>query len=66
MEKRYIYAEVGENSNKYWHGVVEGTTMVASWGRVGAEKCQSKTFSFGSSGSAESFLEKKGREKERK
>src|SRR5207344_1937051 len=40
-----IYAELDENSNKFWEGEVDGGAVHYRWGRVG-DKGQAKTKQF--------------------
>lgn len=65
MEAKYIYTELDENSNKFWHITQDGSDVTTVWGRVG-EAGQTKVKSFPSSYEAEDFYAKKIHEKERK
>jgi predicted DNA-binding WGR domain protein len=49
-------------SNKFWTGRVEGSTVWTRWGRLG-RKGQSKSYNKGDNYSAQAFLDKKIREK---
>ena len=61
-EIRLILTEVGENKNKFWHGLLfDDGSVRTEWGRVGYNK-QSKDFP----GAGRTFLERKRREKEKK
>lgn len=64
--ERLIYTDLVDNNNKYWEIDQDGTTVVTRWGRVGASKGQSKSFSFGSEAQAASFFDKKVKEKTKK
>ena len=65
MSERLIYTELGENSNKFWNGSVEGTVCKTNWGRVG-DIGQSKDYQCGNTWSAENKLQSLVRSKLRK
>lgn len=65
MSERLIYTELGENSNKFWHGEIDGTTCKTNWGRVG-DIGQFKDYECGNKFSAESKLESLVRSKLKK
>ena len=54
---KLIYAEVAENSNKFWQAERDGAQVTYTWGRVG-ESGQSKTKAFGDATAAEKDLRK--------
>jgi poly [ADP-ribose] polymerase len=61
---KYISTEVDANKNRFWYGTLNGDgTVKVEWGRVG-NASQSKVHSFGNQNAAESFFDKKCREKE--
>ena len=63
---RYVMSNVDNNNNKFWYGTWYGDNSVkAEWGRVGA-KINSQIKHFPNAYKAENFLNKKGREKEKK
>jgi poly [ADP-ribose] polymerase len=62
-QERFIMADVGDNHNKFWNGILfDDHTVTCEWGRVGKTK-QTKDFHHSSSYAAESFLDKKCAEK---
>lgn len=65
MEAKYIYTELNENSNKFWHISLDGTSVTTHWGRVG-DNGATLTKTFGSTVEAERFYSRKISEKERK
>jgi poly [ADP-ribose] polymerase len=64
--ERLIFTDLASNGNKYWEIEQDGTTVVTRWGRVGATKGQSKSFSFTSEDAATNFFAKKIKEKNKK
>lgn len=54
--ERLIYVGLDANSNKFWHGEVEGTTVKTNWGRVGATG-QFKDYPLGSVSAAQAKLD---------
>ncbi len=56
---------IGGGSAKFWEGVVEGSDVVVTWGRIGTDG-QTKRKEFGSAEAAEAFLAKQLAEKVRK
>lgn len=56
MSERLIYTELGENSNKFWNGTIDGTVCKTNWGRVG-DIGQSKDYECGNTWSAEKKLQ---------
>lgn len=64
-EAKYIKSDVTKNNNKFWYiTLYNDASVITKWGRVGDEG-QSKTKTFTSQASAESFFEKKCKEKQR-
>lgn len=62
-ECKFICSEVGENHNKFWYiRLYDDFSVTTEWGRVG-DRSQSKTQSFGAIDEANSFVEKKCKEK---
>jgi predicted DNA-binding WGR domain protein len=63
-EARYTKSDVTNNNNKFWYIFLhDDATVLTKWGRIGKRE-QSKTKSFASQFSAESFFSKKCSEKE--
>ncbi len=59
-EVRLIFTDFKGNNNKFWNGTLfEDNTVECQWGRIGAEKPQSKPFP----GVGKRFLDQKKREK---
>ena len=56
---------IGGSSAKFWEGVVQGTDVVVSWGRIGTDG-QSKRKEFASAEAAEAFLAKQVEDKVKK
>ncbi len=56
---------IGGGSAKFWEGVVQGSDVVVTWGRIGTDG-QSKRKEFGSAEAAAAFLAKQAAEKVRK
>lgn len=65
MEAKYIYTELNENSNKFWHIVMNDSSVTTHWGRVG-DNGSTLTKTFLSTIEAERFYTRKISEKERK
>lgn len=62
-EEKFNKSDISKNNNKFWNvEVYDNGDVITRWGRVG-ETGQSKTFSMGSVSSANSFADKKIREK---
>jgi poly [ADP-ribose] polymerase len=62
-EEKYIKSDLRNNNNKFWYiEVYDDGTVVTKYGRVG-DKGQQRSKSFGSVSAAESFAEKKIKEK---
>jgi poly [ADP-ribose] polymerase len=65
-ESRRIMSNIDGNNNKFWYiYMYSDNSCMTEWGRVGS-RCQSKTFQHSSESSAETFFNKKCKEKERK
>jgi poly [ADP-ribose] polymerase len=65
-ESRRIMSNVDGNNNKFWYiYMYSDNSCVTEWGRVG-KNSQSKTFNHSSESAANSFFDKKCREKEKK
>ncbi|MFI7677255.1 DUF4132 domain-containing protein [Actinophytocola sp. NPDC049390] len=56
---------IGGGSAKFWEGVVQGSDVVVSWGRIGTDG-QTKRKEFGSATAAEAFLAKQVADKIKK
>ena len=52
-----------ETHHKQWGAELNGSLVSTAWGRIGAEKLQSQTKSFGNPIDAEKFFVKKVKEK---
>ncbi|MGI9568842.1 MAG: WGR domain-containing protein, partial [Desulfobulbia bacterium] len=65
-EVKLIMSDISNNNNKFWKGrLYDNASVELVWGRVGKNE-QSKVKDFSSQYAAESFLDNKQREKERK
>lgn len=62
MHQKFVKTSVDDNNNKYWYVTHEGNTVTTEYGRVGSRP-QKMAKTFRSEWDAESFMEKKIREK---